>query len=316
MILVKIMGGLGNQLFQYAAGRSLALKHNTSLKLDLSDYHEISFRKYYLHHFRIKADIATFSDIFPLYKPEWINQVFSNYCGNRVANKSLQIMKRLGIYDLDVRYNQDPTNSSLLIGHVAAQRFIHYDHEFELLPDDVYLYGFWVSKRYFSKYKEQICRELTIHQPLMDNNLYLSNRIKELQSVSIHIRRTDKVSNPNFYPTTIDYCKRAIARIEELIKNPTYFIFSDDICWVKESFPQDSKFIFVDHNNDLTSYEDFRLMSMCKHNIIAESSFSWWAAILNSNQEKVVISPNPNRWINLPISHISEIMPKEWIVLY
>lgn len=309
------MGGLGNQLFQYAAGRSLALRHNTSLKLDISDYHENSFRKYYLDHFLINAENATISDVFRMYKPEWLHQVIRRYSNDRVSNKALNLMKKIGLYRLGVRYNQPTADDPLLIGRVASQRYLHYDPDFENLPDDIFLFGFWVSQRYFSKYAKQISQEFRIHRPLSRENFILCRRIQDSQSVSIHIRRTDKVTNPNFYPTSLNYTELAIARMEETISNPVYYFFSDDIGWVKDNFPHKSNFIFVDHNDDLSSYEDLRLMSLCKHNIIAESSFSWWAAWLNSNSNKIVISPNPNRWIVHPSMNSSDIIQNDWIII-
>lgn len=320
MIIVKLSGGLGNQMFEYAAARKLALKHNTILKLDISDYDDNSFRKYGLKYFNIQEKIATPSDILRIYPLEGIKQIINKYLGKNGKLLTATLDSKFSIWRKNVGryYNYNPSSNKiekLMLGKVVSQRFFHYDAEVLNCPDNVYMIGTWISEKYFKDIKEIISNEFTAKTPLEGENKKKSTEIANTNSVSLHIRRTDKVGNSAYVNLSINYYIRAMNLISQKVEKPHFFVFSDDILWVKDNLKTDFKVTFVDHNDDLTSYEDMRLMSLCKYNIIAESTFSWWGAWLNSNPDKIIIAPSPRLWINLDNFDTRDIVPEGWITL-
>ena len=214
------------------------------------------------------------------------------------------------------QYNpREPDNSPLLQGKVVAQRRFHYDPDFIRCPDNVYITGTWISERYFLDIENIIRNDFTFKAPVSQRNQEMAEIIQGCNSVSVHIRRTDKVSDPLYEETDLQYCTKAIRYMNKHLDDPHYFIFSDDINWVKTNLRYSGTVTFVDINDDHHNYEDLRLMSLCEHNIIAESSFSWWGAWLNPNPEKIVVSPNPRRWINLENFIVDDVLPPAWITL-
>lgn len=320
MIIVKLIGGLGNQLFEYAAARRLAYMHNSTLKLDISDYSSsTAFRKYGLCHFNIKADIATPFDIFRINKIEGLRRIAFYFFGKRgiaLIDRIYKLIRVKNNYNSRY-YKYDPKSDvqeNLIIDNIVSQRFFHFDQEVLNCPDNVIMIGTWISEKYFKDIKSIIKKELTIKYPLSGKNKEIANAIVKVNSISVHVRRTDKVKDSLCEPTSLDYCYKAMDYLKHYVNNPHYFIFSDDINWCKENLNK-SNIYFVDHNNDEQNYEDLRLMSLCKHNIISESSFSWWAAWLNNNPQKIIISPHPSRWINLENFYTGGILPEKWIII-
>lgn len=174
---------------------------------------------------------------------------------------------------------------------------------------DVILDGYWQSERYFESIDEQLRKKLTFPPLVSEENINTLRKIEESNSVSIHIRRGDYLSAPEYQGIcTLDYYQRAIAYIEETVSNPHFFIFSNDISWCRENLPLENC-TYVNGNEGSSSFRDMQLMSACKHNIIANSSFSWWGAWLNKHRDKIVIAPT--LWLNDVDD--STIIPKEWI---
>lgn len=151
-------------------------------------------------------------------------------------------------------------------------------------------------------------------EPLSGENKIISDEIRKTNSVSLHIRRgdyiTSKITNKFHGTCCLGYYKKAMKLINKKVKNPKYFVFSDDIYWVKKNLEIKNAF-YVDDNVGDKSYIDMQLMSMCKHNIIANSSFSWWAAWLNNNPNKIVIAPK--KWFNDPGMDTTDLISEEWI---
>lgn len=241
MIITKISGGLGNQMFQYAAGRVVALKAKTSLKLDISGYVDDKFGRHYsLDVFNIKATLATTLDCL-------ISRLFRTYMND-----------------------------------------------------------YWQNEKYFLDYSNEIRQDFKL-------KFVSGKKITTPNSVSIHIRRADYVNIPRIAQAvgicTEAYYQKAIKFIAKKIKKPTFFIFSepDGLEWAKTSLKFDYPYTLVKSGKD---YEDLELMSSCQHNIIANSSFSWWGAWLNPNPQKIVIAPDP--WFN---NKKTEIIPHGWIKL-
>jgi hypothetical protein len=201
-----------------------------------------------------------------------------------------------------------PILYSRLIANESGHAFMK---EFYSYPKDVYLNGYWQSEYYFEPIKGILRKEFTLKEVLIGQNAELAERIKNSNSVSLHIRRGDYVDNKEvseFHGTcSPEYYKKAI----EFLKakgDLEVFVFSDDIQWAKENLRAD-KINFVAQNNP--GYIDMNLMALCKHNIIANSSFSWWAAWLNQSPSKIVIAPQ--KWFADPGRQTPDIYPKNWI---
>lgn len=290
MIITKIHGGLGNQLFEYAAGRMLASKYKTILKLDISSLTKAETkRNFNLGIFNINADIATNDEV-----------VVINKLDTSKKRKILwNMMFFLGIKKF----------------YFFREKGMRYDPSIRKIPDNSYIHGHWQSEIYFKEIEDSIRKEFVVKTVQSGSNAVMANKIFNSNSVSIHIRRTDYVMNDSFKKIydvcNLKYYDDAIRYVMKKVDNPTFFIFSDDINWVKNNMSFPKGVIFVDINDSNTCYEDLRLMSQCKHNIIANSTFSWWGAWLNTNQDKIIITPD--KWFNLTEIDISDLLPTSWI---
>lgn len=285
MIIIKLIGGLGNQLFQYSLGRSLSIKNNDIFKLDLSDFTKDNPRSYSLGHFNIIENFATDKDI---------NKVKKSGI-RKLADKLKSCYKRA----------------------VIKYKGYDFDPNILKLSGNFYLDGYWQSEKYFFDTREEIIKDFSLKNPMDNKYPTLINQIKNTNSVSLHIRRGDYITNKKFSKiyNLLDekYYQNAINFITQKIKGPYFFIFSDDIGWVKESLNISHPKIFVSDENETKDYEELILMSLCKHNITANSSFSWWGAWLNQNPSKIVISPD--RWFNDKANMAKDLIPQDWIRL-
>lgn len=173
-------------------------------------------------------------------------------------------------------------------------------------------YPYFQSEKYFSEAKDQILSELTLKNPLSDKAQNIANNIRlQNNPVSLHIRRGDYVNNTHHPLCDLEYYYHAEHYIKSKINNPIFFIFSDDIEWVKENL-KIANCIYVS-NPDITEVEEITLMSLCSHNIIANSTFSWWGSYMNKNQHKIVIAPK--QWTSNKSADELDILPKNWIQL-
>ena len=183
------------------------------------------------------------------------------------------------------------------------------------LNGNIYLDGYWQTEKYFKEIEEIIRKEFTVKNELADKNKEIAEEIKKTNSVSLHIRRadyiTDKRTNSHHGTCGSAYYEQAVAIIAEKVKTPHFFVFSDDMDWAKKSIILDFPTVYVDHNNAVTNYEDLRLMHLCKHNIIANSSFSWWGAWLNNNPQKIVVVPK--RWFVTDKMDTRDLIPNTWV---
>lgn len=156
--------------------------------------------------------------------------------------------------------------------------------------------GCWINERYFEEIKDEV-RTSFIFKNIDSRNLSIANQIQSCNSVSLHIRRGDYLNNPMYNVCDEDYYRKAVYYISEKVDNPKFIIFSDDPVWCKEFMCKlDVDYTIIDHNTGKDSYKDMYLMTQCKHNVIANSTFSWWGAWLGAQKDKVVVCPN--RWIN------------------
>lgn len=290
MIIVRIMGGLGNQMFQYAAGRRLAAIHGTTLKLDLSDFKNYQLHDYGLSAFKIKEVLATPEEIQILKEPD----------SGSFKKKLKKLLRR---------------PSKMGITHIQEKQY-HFNPEILRLPDPVYLDGYWQSEKYFSEMAEVIKDEFTVKSPQTGRNRELAQQIASCESVSLHVRRgdyvTDKKTNTIHGTCDLDYYAQCIAHLGQRVPHPCFFIFSDDPDWAEKNIRLTFPATCIGHNGPQKNYEDLRLMSQCRHHIIANSSFSWWGAWLG--QQQGTLSYAPKRWFNSPAFNTQDLLPEEaWI---
>ena len=289
MVIVQLVGGLGNQMFQYAAARRIANINNTSLKFDISHFKYYQDRQYDLDCFNVTQDFATTEEIMRLRGPK--TRSF-----NGLVFKSLEKYKPY--------YRR----------RYIRERHYHFDPEIFKISSDVYLEGYWQSEKYFKDIEDIIRNEFKIKHKPDSENRKMGPEISGLQSVSIHIRRGDYVSDPvinKFHGVCpLEYYYTAIKRIAKTIKNPHFYIFSDDIKWAQDSLKIPYPTTFITNNATGKPFEDLRLMSFCKHHIIANSSFSWWGAWLSVNAGKIVFAPK--KWFIDAGNNINDLIPGSW----
>ncbi|MEO8068476.1 MAG: alpha-1,2-fucosyltransferase [Flavobacteriales bacterium] len=290
MIIVRTNGGLGNQMFQYATGRSLADRHGTDLLLDLSalglpDGTETP-RPFELDVFSARYRKAGTTDLQPFLRS-------GQSRGIRAAQKFFPFIGQRWF----------------------AQRGQGFDARVSQLPDPVYLDGYWQSERYFKPDEQQLRNDFKFREPATGLNAELTARMKGVVSVSVHVRRGDYVNDATigaFHGTCdLPYYQRAVALVLERAPKAEFFLFSDDMAWVKENLAITAPVVFVEHNQGPASFNDMRLMAACRHHIIANSSFSWWGAWLNADPKKVVVAPK--QWFRDPAIDTKDLVPETWI---
>lgn len=292
MVELILTGGLGNQMFEYAAAKALALRLNTELKIDLYALNKATTGT--------KRDFEL--DIFE------INEQIISKCKNRLLVKAYPIIEKNRNFFL--KY----------FGYFRDGSAIVYTSDFKNLKGNIVLHGHFQNTKYFEEYEDVIRQHFRFKHQLNGLNLDLANKIQQSNSVSIHIRRGDYLTNEqaksNFAVCSIEYYKKAIAKIVNEIENPHFYIFSEDISWAREHLPLTNlPTKFVDWNTGKDSYKDMQLMSLCKHNIIANSSFSWWAAWLNTFENRIVIAPT--QWFANEERNkdLVNFYPKSWIII-
>ena len=284
------MGGLGNQMFQYAAGRRLSLLRNTDLKADVSFLNSSEFshinRKFALDVFSINMPIASGEEL----------------------DKFLSVQKSKSKKDIQKIF------PFLYPYYTIAESKHNYTSDILNSPKNSLLFGYWQTEKYFSQIQDIIRKDFTFKKPLSAVNNEFEDKILGSNSISIHIRRGDYVNNvetnlfhgicsPEYYLAGLDLIKKTIDNIH-------LFVFSDDMEWVKTNMKFDIPVTYVDNNKGDEGYIDMQLMSLCKHNIIANSSFSWWGAWLNNNPDKIVVAPS--KWFNDTSINVNDVIPEGW----
>jgi hypothetical protein len=289
MVISNIYGGLGNQMFQYAVGRAYALRTNKELKIDISSFEEYSLREFKLDDFNLSYTQASLDEI-------------NHY--------------KFGKYSAVNRFTKKEFNRFIFKNDLfRKEKFYHFDPQLLESKGDVYLLGYWQSEKYFADFKDVLLSDFTLKKTLSDAACYFHKSINLTNSVSLHVRRGDYLSNPkaNYFHgiLPIQFYKKAVELLLSHYSNLKFFIFSDDLKWCKENlnFVPDSVFVVLEETaNDC---EEMYLMSQCKHNIIANSTFSWWGAWLNQHPEKHVIAPES--WFSDKAINTSDLIPFSWI---
>ncbi|WP_433901435.1 alpha-1,2-fucosyltransferase [Sphingobacterium puteale] len=270
MKVVKFLGGLGNQLFQYAFLLALQQKFKT-----------------------VRADLRYFED-YPLHNGFELEAVFNI------------TLTQLSVFETNIYTSEN--NKWLwrkLRRLYRAKNIRHEETSFfsyskEIFEDkkNRYYWGYWQHIDYINRVAPLLRQHLKFPSFKDSENIQIQHLIQQKNSVSLHVRRGDYLQEPLFKDIcTEEYYQKSVQYILETQESPLFIVFSNDIAWCKSRF-KDLNAIFVEHNTGSNSFRDLQLMSLCKHNIIANSSFSWWGAWLNDNPDKVVISPR--KWINEP----------------
>lgn len=285
-VIVRLEGGLGNQLFQYAAGRSVALATGRDLLLDPSAYREDPLRAYQLDRFAIAARPLASGDV--------------PFLRLRRSRIGAILPRRVRV---EIVREAFPARAP-----VWPEPGVGSD------PGTPYLIGYWQSERYFAAVAATIRREVRVNAAPEGRNAELLDDIAARDAVAIHVRRGDYVSNPAATAyhglCGLDYYRGAIRRLAESVPRPHCFVFSDDLDWVRANLDTGHPTTFVGHNAE-TPWEDLRLMAACRHFIVANSSFSWWGAWLGARPGKQVIAPA--RWFRADHGGEGEIVPAEWL---
>jgi hypothetical protein len=288
MIVVRIWEGLGNQMFQYAYARALQLRTGQKVYIDVSRMYKNQLetkginRLYTLDKFNIHLPITD------------------------GIEKKYFFLKQDNIIDKTLTYF---SKKRILVPGFYIETTTLYNEDLRWVRGNKYLMGWFQNENYFSEYRSILLREFTPKEKIK-----ISQRLKKIlnenETVSVHIRRNDYKKTKNDLP--IKYYRNAREYIENKVHNPYYIVFSDEITWVKANIDFGENVIYISDEENLHDYEELLVMSKCKHNIIANSTFSWWGAWLNRNDEKIVIGPRI--WFNA-VKDVPKynIMPKDWI---
>lgn len=299
MVTVRIRGGLGNQMFQYAAARALSIHNdNDQLRIDPS----------------------------PLFDPTpWKNFTFRNYALSTVFGIDppfttvAKVMDKVRIPYFAKGFNKYYARMLGKIGywHFFSDRHASvFDEDLFKLRGNIYLDGYFQTEKYFKEYEPQIRKDFTFRPPLEGASAELARQIESTNAVSVFFRRKEMVRVRAFidryYVATPKFYERAVALIKEKAgPNPTFYISSDEIEWCRQNFKIDAPHVFVgDEHNGPECANALRLMSLCKHFITPNSSFSWWAAWLSTNKNKVVVAPK--LWVRDEHEDTRDALPASW----
>jgi hypothetical protein len=289
MVISYISGGLGNQMFQYAAGLSLAHLRKTTLFVDVRFYGENKVHQGFE-----------------------LDRIFE--CDPLVVNDD-DLDRIIGVrrHSLCQRILKLKLATALRGKHFVVEPDMRFWPDFFTLSDNCYLSGYWQSEKYFIEIQDVVRSHFTFKNiDCIKIDHYKKLMLSE-NSVSVHVRRGDYV-NSNFHGLcSVDYYKRAIDIIGDLISNPVIYFFSDDIGWVKKNFACDFNVQYIDFNKGSDSWKDMYLMTLCRHHVIANSSFSWWGAWLGNNKNKIVIAPE--RWFLKSNVNVQDVCLSSWLRL-
>lgn len=274
MIISRVLGGLGNQMFQYAIAKAIAKKNNTIYKLDIELFERYKLFPYKLNTFNIEENIA--------------------------------------IHDEIKKYHGDQSLFSKVLRRVKMSKYFYREKDKFVFDSNVFKYtniyldGYWQNDKYFREIQNELRREFT-PKKVSESIEELCNKIKNENSVSIHIRRGDYKEHVKFGLLPMEYYKEAINIITKTVNDTKFYIFSNDSEWCKENFVLLKDRYIVKGSSEV---EDLYLMQHCKYNIIANSTFSWWAAWLNGYEKKIIIAP---KFWKKSSEKSSQWLPKEWI---
>lgn len=300
MVIVRLEGGLGNQMFQYALGRNLSLINKTELKFDVSGFDKKLYGDGVIQR---NLRLTIFNTII-----------------NIASERELNDVKNSGISGIEkfvYRLQRRKTIPYFRKNELFENRWFEFDKNILKANKNVHLTGYWQSFYYFESIRETLLKDFTFKLYPNENLYPFLKDIRKQNSISLHIRRGDYIKSKETFNLhgvcSAEYYQAAIAEITAKVSNPIFYIFSDDIEWVKENFNISFPCIFVEQTPTDHDFFDLYLMSICSHNIIANSSFSWWGAWLNRNRDKIVIAPK--QWMSDAAIDTTDLIPENWIRL-
>jgi hypothetical protein len=289
MIVIRIFGGLGNQMFQYAAAKALALKQDTTIKVDLRWMRAYRNSKYLLGEFPLNAEEP---DILECLKYTWFP------------------FKRRPFY-IYIKFIAN------LNRKIYMEPAFQYNCDIENIGSDKFLFGYFQSENYFEQDPAEIRKDFAYKPDLSLYDATVINAVRKTGSTAIQFRRgdyiTDQDTNRNIGFCGMDYYDRAIAYVKSNVPDFKPIIFSDDIAWCKENVRLKGA-VFVERSGG-SPLDDMHLAAQCHNIIMANSTFSWWCAWLNSNPDKIVIAPK--RWFRSQDLHeqSGDLVPSVWVRL-
>lgn len=290
MIITELTGGFGNQLFQYAAGLSLSMHHKVPLKVNPLAFNKPdpttgSVRFFDLQNLSDPPEVANLGEI-------------DSFCklsaAKKLAEKIMPFHKR----------------------SVYKEKGAGFDSDFFNAAREVYIKGNRQSEKYFKPYEEEVRQKLRLSNKVIANVEHYGNNFRRQDTVALHIRRGDyltQVALEWLGLLPLEYYQRALTTLCEKVDLKQAVVFSDDIEWVKQHLLLEIETIYASGSISHSSMEDFYLMSCCRHQVIANSTFSWWAAYLNEYPEKRIVAPN--KWYNKTDINDKDLVPSEWIRL-
>ena len=291
---------MGNQMFMYAAGLSAAERLNTPLRFGAWDFDRLT-----------RMDRPWLLSCFPAITEA--NASFSetwNICP-RLALLNHLNRRPIKKYHLFRYLTRKFVSKFIRNVHTYEADYVSYSPEFENIPDNMYITGYFESEKVFAGIKDIVRKKFEFAPKYF--NLALLEKVKSCNSVALHVRMGDKVFGKKHYASDSGYIRKAAEKISGLTESPKFFVFSDDIAWCRENLPQiyDTEYTFIDGQ---TEPQDMALMTKCKHVIMGPSTFSWWGAWLNDNPDKIIISPDVNLWYKQYNPEDSKyLLPDEWI---
>ncbi len=293
-IVVRQKSGLGNQLSQYAAGRYYASRYGAALEVAVdSARYALSYghpRPFLLSNFSIASPCRPVGSYDRLVLTDREN-----------LRPVIDVLRRV--------------SRTQVIRESVEQRYrFHPDLALGSDVRTVYLVGYWQAQGYAEKISSELREELRFREPARDKNKEILDRMEQAEnSVSVHIRRGDyTLAAEGNIALPMSYYRQGFELFRQRYKDPTFFVFSDDMEFARQNVPQDARVVFVDHNDSYSAHEDLRLMSSCGDHILANSTFSWWGAWLNPRSNKIVFAPR--YWLLKPDSYFPELFPEGWIL--
>ncbi|MEL6718065.1 MAG: alpha-1,2-fucosyltransferase [Bacteroidota bacterium] len=290
MIVVRLKGGMGNQMFQYAFGKRMASVLNTELRLDLSALLDrskegIVFRDFDLDIFDLEPKFLT--------SPKLLRTLYKS--------KSSAVAKQM-------------KRRSISGKQYIEEAHFHVMEELIQNPINNALYnGWWQSERYFEEVKDILRKEFAFKDAILPISENLFNQIKNTNAVCLNVRRTDFLTNDTLNATNLAYFQNASQYMIQNLENPHFYVFSDDLMWCEKNIEIEGyPVIYVQHDMKGRKFGNYlQLMKNCKHFIIPNSSFAWWATWLNENPDKIVIAPK--MWFTDPQYDTADLVPSNWV---
>lgn len=293
---MRLMGGLGNQMFQYAAGKALAMSYNNELIVDTSFYKEkmvLNTKRFF--------ELNSFT--------------FEENAASQIFNQKYKIIS-FPIFTKVLILTRNHYGKINFMNKIDYRNML-FKKDFFSIPDNTYLVGYWQSEKYFRNIRNIIIQDYTLRDELRDFPIELSNFITQENTVSLHFRFGDYLRDRKTKKVhgvlDINYYKRAIELIRKKVKNPEFLVFTDEVDWFKSNLDLNIDYKIISGKFNLNNAQEMIAMSLCKHNIIANSSFSWWGAWLNKNPDKIVIAPK--KWFNNPNVNTMDLIPNDWVLL-